>query len=108
MAFGQQQGPPATARQLQELTSLVHSAGHEGLREARHPLGLSQRQAAGRFTRDEADELISRLQGNDVLVAEPVAAESHRLSAAQQVLRVMTSEQLATELERRGWTVIGP
>jgi len=108
MAFGQQQGPPATARQLQELTLLVRSAGHEGLREARHPLGLSQRQAGGRFTRDEADELISRLQGNDVLVPEPLAVESHRLSAAQQVLRVMASEQLATELERRGWTVIGP
>ena len=70
MAFGQQAGPPATTRQVQELTELVHAAGHEGLREARHPLGLSQRQAAGRFTRDEADEahhsfarqLISRRQ----------------------------------------------
>lgn len=108
MAFGQQAGPPATTRQVQELTELVRSAGHEGLREARHPLGLTQRQAAGRFTREEADELIARLHGSDLDAPEPQAIESHRLSAAQKVLRVMPAEQLATELERRGWTVIGP
>jgi hypothetical protein len=108
MAFGQQAGPPASARQLQELTQLVLDAGHEGLREARHPLGLSQRQAAGRFTRDEADDLISRLQSTDEAPPVPAAAESSRSAAAQKVLRVMPADQLAIELERRGWTVIPP
>jgi hypothetical protein len=108
MAFGQQSGPPASSRQLQDLTQLVRDAGHEGLREARHPLGLTQRQAAGRFTRDEADDLISRLQATDVAPLTPPAAESPKSAAAQKVLRVMPADQLAVELERRGWTVIPP
>jgi hypothetical protein len=108
VAFGQQAGPPASARQLQELTQLVRDAGHDGFREARHPLGLTQRQAAGRFTRDEADDLISRLQSSDDAPPTPEAAESARSAAAQQVLRVMPADQLAFELERRGWTVIPP
>jgi hypothetical protein len=108
MAFGQQSGPPASSRQLQELTQLVRDAGHEGLREARHPLGLTQRQAAGRFTRDEAEDLISRLQTTDVTPLTPLAPESPKSTAAQQVLRVMPADQLAVELERRGWTVIPP
>ncbi|MEZ5138765.1 MAG: hypothetical protein R2711_08350 [Acidimicrobiales bacterium] len=62
MAFGQQSGPPATHRQLQDLLELVIAAGHVDLRDALGPLGLTQRQAAGRFTRDEAGALIERLQ----------------------------------------------
>lgn len=62
MAFGQQSGPPATHRQLQDLLELVIAAGHADFRDARGPLGLTQRQAGGKFTRDEADELIERLQ----------------------------------------------
>jgi sensor domain CHASE-containing protein len=114
MAFGQQVGPPASARQLQELAELVRAAGHEGFREARHPLGLTQRQAGGKFTRAEADELISRLQPSDDGPAQAAGAPSHnslgspRVEAAQKVLRVLPAEQLAFELERRGWTVIPP
>jgi hypothetical protein len=62
MAFGQQSGPPATARQVQQLTTLLSEAGHSDFRDARGPLGLTQRQAAGKFTRDEATELIERLE----------------------------------------------
>jgi hypothetical protein len=62
MAFGQQSGPPATHRQMQDLLEHVIAAGHVDLRDARGPLGLTQRQAAGKFTRDEADALIERLQ----------------------------------------------
>jgi hypothetical protein len=108
MAFGQQAGPPATARQVQELTQLLRAAGHDGFREARHPLGLTQRQAAGRFTRDEADDLISRLQQPDADPSTKSAVESPRVDAAQKALRLMPAEQLAIELERRGWTVIPP
>ena len=62
MAVGQPSGPPATGRQLRDLTALLESAGHSGFRDARGPLGLTQRQAGGRFTRDEAEELIARLE----------------------------------------------
>jgi hypothetical protein len=61
MAFGQQSGPPASAKQLKYLLSLVQEAGHDGFRDARHPLGLTQRQAGGKFTTGEASELIDRL-----------------------------------------------
>lgn len=62
MAFGQQSGRPATVRQLRDLTALVEAAGHTGFKDARGPLGLNQRQAAGRFTQDEATALIARLE----------------------------------------------
>jgi hypothetical protein len=65
MAFGQQSGPPATYRQVQQLTDLVVAAGHRDFRDARGPLGLTQRQAGGKFTRDEADELIARLEQDE-------------------------------------------
>lgn len=51
MGFGQQAGPPATKRQVDYLEALVQKAGHTGFRDARGPLGLTQRQASGRFTR---------------------------------------------------------
>jgi hypothetical protein len=66
MAFGQQSGPPASAKQLSYLLSLVQGAGFEGFRDARHPLGLTQRQAGGKFTGGEASELIDRLLAGEV------------------------------------------
>ena len=109
MAFGQQAGPPATHRQLQELLGLLQEAGHESFRDARGPLGLTQRQGGGKFTRDEADTLIAQLQeaaesGGDMTPAAP----SPKLSAAEQVLRTMPAELLAAELQRRGWAVMEP
>lgn len=123
MAFGQQSGPPATARQVQQLTALLHAAGHTDFRDARGPLGLTQRQAGGRFTRDEADELIARLEseadaGGGADPASPdeapaqVAASSDRYDRreAQRIaaLRQMPDEALAAELQRRGWVVMEP
>jgi len=61
MSFGQPSGPPATAKQIKELLDLIVAAGHSGFRDARGPLQLTQRQAAGKFTRDEADMYINRL-----------------------------------------------
>src|SRR5687767_15033524 len=55
MAFGQASGPPASGKQVQELLSLLQEAGHSDFRDARGPMGFSQRQAAGKFTRAEAD-----------------------------------------------------
>lgn len=108
MAFGQQAGPPASSRQVQELLALVQAAGHRDFRDARGPMGFNQRQAAGRFTRTEADEFIERLQEAQSEPATPLAAEGWRRSAQEQLLGRMAAEQLAVELRRRGWMVIEP
>jgi len=123
MAFGQPSGPPATARQLQTLSTLVEAAGHTSFRDARGPLGLTQRQAAGRFTRDEAETFIERLereaeggggshevgaaQGAVPSPARTGAAATGSTSLAQQLRRV-PEDLLVGELRRRGWTVTGP
>lgn len=115
MAFGQQGGPPATARQVEELLALLHAAGHEGFRDARGPMGFTQRQGAGKFTRDEAQALIARLQddgdggaGDDDGDAGSRPQPARRLSQAEVLLRRMPAEQLAGELQRRGWLVVEP
>lgn len=107
MAFGQQAGPPATARQLQELLALLHEAGHTDFRDARGPMGFTQRQAAGKFTRDEADALIATLQDDEARSSGPVAP-APRLTAAERALREIPAEALAAELQRRGWVVLEP
>jgi hypothetical protein len=109
MAFGQQSGPPATARQVQELVALLHQAGHTDFRDARGPMGFTQRQAGGRFTRDEADAFIARLQeagpGADEL---RVRDRPPRPSPPARSLSRVPDEQLAAELRTRGWTVTAP
>jgi len=109
MAFGQPSGPPASARQVQELLGLLHDAGHTDFRDARGPLGFTQRQAAGKFTRDEVAGFIERLQEAAGDGGVPIAAHRPaRLSTAEQALRRVPDEQLAAELQRRGWTVARP
>lgn len=105
MSFGQQSGPPATARQVQELLGLVQEAGHTDFRDARGAMGLTQRQAAGKFTRDEADALIAQLQDEAFVSGEPPAP---RLSAKELTLRALDDADLAAELQRRGWVVMEP
>ena len=84
---------------------------------ARGPMGFTQRQAAGKFTRDEATGFIDQLQAaqappeSDSFVTGPErrsAAEEQRRSAEEQLLRHMPARQLADELKRRGWTVVEP
>lgn len=110
MAFGQQSGPPATAKQIQELLSLLQEAGHDDFRDARGPMGFTQRQAGGKFTRDEAaayiDQLRQRADGDDqpAVVPAPVLHQS----AAQRAMERIPTPQLAAELQRRGWIVIEP
>ena len=65
MAFGQASGPPANARRVAELAALLEERGYDSFREARHPFDLTQRQAAGKFTTAEVDELMDRLQEVD-------------------------------------------
>jgi len=110
MAFGQQAGPPASARQVRELLELLQEAGHTDFRDARGPMGFTQRQAAGKFTRDEAEALIDRLQNatSDEEDAPRAVEPAPKLSAAAKALSRVTTEDLAAELQRRGWIVIEP
>jgi hypothetical protein len=119
MSFGKSAGPPASHRQIETLTELVHAAGHLDFRDARGPLGLNQRQAGGRFTRDEADALIARLEAeadgtappepDDVTPAASSATRAPRARATgANRLQSVSSEMLAAELQRRGWVVMEP
>ncbi len=108
MAFGQQSGPPASAKQIGELLALLRDIGHTDFRDAHGPMGLTQRQAAGKFTRDEAEAFIARLQATELDGSELAAVPAKRLSAQEQLMRHLPAEQLAVELRRRGWTVTEP
>ena len=115
MPFGQPSGPPATARQVAELLELLQAAGYTDFRDARGPMGFTQRQAGGRFTRDEAEALIAQLQEAEHAAAtgaEPPAPRASdpavALTKVERALRIFTSEQLAAELQRRGWVVMEP
>lgn len=124
MSFGQPSGPPASAKQLRELLTLLEQAGYDGFRSARGPLGLTQRQGNGKFTRDEADAVIEQVRAEleagagepgdrgdvEAAPARPArpAAVPARPTTAEQALRRFTSQQLAAELQRRGWVVMEP
>jgi len=126
MAFGQQAGPPATARQVNQLLTLLNEAGHTDFRDARGPLGFTQRQAGGKFTRDEADAFIAQLEreaqeppveedessagsgGRSSSEARSSVVPVPRLTRTEQQLRAFSTEQLAAEIQRRGWVVIEP
>lgn len=96
---------------MQELLALLQDAGHTGFRDARGPMGFTQRQAAGKFTRDEAAAFIDRLQEAAHDGTEPATAAAPpapRLSAAERRLRDVPAQELAAELQRRGWVVMEP
>jgi hypothetical protein len=128
MAFGQITGPPATARQMRELSELLVTAGHDGFRDARGPMGFSQRQAGGKFTCGEAQAFIDQLEdaanGGEAslppqrpasrqasLAVLPATARTMpvvRLDPAGRALRAASDEQLLAEVRRRGLTHILP
>ena len=126
MALGKQPtGPPASAKQVAYLQALLRAAGYADFREARHPLGLTQRQAGGKFTSREASALIDQLVGAsgdeepDTSAARPPPSEprsSARSSAppsptpvdGDRSLAKVPDDVLALELRRRGWEVHPP
>lgn len=110
MPFGQSAGPPASPRQVHELLALLHHAGYTDFRDARGPMGFTQRQAGGKFTREEAQAFIDRLQdaAHEETPPAPAAPHPARLSAAERALRDLPAEALAAELQRRGWIVMEP
>lgn len=129
MSFAQQSGPPASAKQIAELLSLLEANDFD-FSTARHRYGLNQRQARGKFTAPEATELIERLtneaEGNDpgaqarfddpgavraqARTDDAAAARTKARGETQlnAVLRDIPAEVLADELQRRGWAVIPP
>ena len=130
MAFGQAQGPPAGQRQLERLSELFERAGYSSFREARHPFGLTQRQAGGKFTVDEADALIERLEAAEAVAegvapppadpapstpargplpaSQPSAQRARHAERRAAVLAAFDDRLLVDELERRGWCCIPP
>ena len=124
MAFGQASGPPAGARDVARLAELFEQAGDTSFKEARHPFGLTQRQAGGKFTRDEVEELTARLEaeldpgpggaGPAAPAAPPTAAStsgarrSAKRAPAKVEVAALAAEVLVAELELRGWTCIPP
>jgi hypothetical protein len=97
---------------------LLHDAGHSDFRDARGPMGFTQRQAGGKFSRDEADAFIEQLQNEAEAQSEPPAAAAPtaavkplpkvRATAASTALAKIPTPQLAAELQRRGWIVVEP
>ncbi|GJM37088.1 MAG: hypothetical protein DHS20C19_04550 [Acidimicrobiales bacterium] len=130
MSFGQSAGPPATGRQVEELRELLRNAGHADFRDARGPMGFNQRQAGGRFTADEAAELIDQLLAAEheaAQSAEPEPKAKAKAKAAKKsanaaekassdtpaadlteheiAIRTAPTKALVLEVRRRGWTV---
>jgi len=122
MAFGQSAGPAATHRQVKDLLELLQNIGYDDFRDARGPMGFSQRQAGGKFTAEEATELIDELQAAEYeaeqgeppkpapkkkAAAKPtVSAEV--LSDMERAVRTASTKSLVLEVRRRGWTVTKP
>ncbi|MBI4882833.1 MAG: hypothetical protein HY826_02115 [Actinobacteria bacterium] len=102
---------------------MLEKIGYSTFREARHPMGLSQRQAGGKFTVSEASALIDKLLGDqsgvvssvvpdrlsasDATMAGDEATEKVRVTQAT-MLRGVPADLLADELLRRGWSVHAP
>lgn len=119
MSFGQSTGPAAGHGQLKDLQALLARAGYDDFRSARGPYQLTQRQGGGKFTKDEADELLARLReelgdpSEDVPApppkATPRAPVAPKAPAKKPAtLRTLPDAVLVGELERRGFTVLPP
>jgi hypothetical protein len=103
---------------MRDLLELLNKAGHTDFRDARGPMGFNQRQAGGRFTRDEADAFIAQLEewadiaesadAAPTPVAPSPQALKPKVTAAEKSLKSVPAEVLAAELQRRGWAVIQP
>lgn len=126
MSFGQQSGPPAHGKKIDELLDLLLQLGFSGFKEARHPFGLSQRQAGGKFSIAEADDLAERLTAEiegaalgeaphdssaspqPKAVPKQSALVDRRATERQRLLKKIPDQLLAAELQSRGWVVMEP
>ena len=103
MAFRQQIGPPASAKQVQQLLALLEVAGYDDFRSARGPLRLTQRQGLGKFTNAEAVVLIEQLEREAEEPAVDDAVPTASGGVTPRPLRDTPTEVLVAELRRRGW-----
>ena len=95
---------------------MLNAAGHTDFRDARGPMGFTQRQANGKFTRDEADDFIAQLNewaeiaeaADAVPTPATPPASKPKVTAAEKSLKNVPTEVLAAELQRRGWVVLEP
>jgi hypothetical protein len=80
-------------------------------------MGFTQRQAGGKFTRDEADAFITQLRdaadaaeegGSQPDARVSDSAPTPRLTKTEQALTKVPDGLLAAELQRRGWIVVEP
>ena len=137
MAFGQQSGPPASGRQLKDLAALLEQAGYASFRDARGPMGFTQRQGGGKFTSEEAAAFIEQLeaeadgtatdaepepppqrQATKPVPKRPITSASAPPRSAAAIERsearlaasakALPTRILAGELERQGWILIPP
>lgn len=116
MAWGQQSaaaaGPPASPKQVAYLQVLLEKAGYGSFRDARQPLGLTQRQASGKFSSRDASALIDRLVNGEAPTSDDAAQaglqDDKVLQSQAAVLRGIPAQLLADELLRRGWSVQEP
>jgi hypothetical protein len=93
-------------KQVQELLALLHDAGHADFRDARGPMGFTQRQAAGKFTGPEATAFIDGLLNAESPEPAVAAETTNRWSSTRrQSLDHIPTDQLVTELQDRGWIV---
>lgn len=113
--------------------ALLENAGYTTFRDARGPMGFTQRQGGGKFTDDEAAAFIEQLEaeaegGDSGAPSDPAvtpaaaslrkgtpakaivggSATERREARQATVLRDMPAKLLAADLERRGWIVIPP
>lgn len=107
MALGAS-GPPASPKQISYLQALLEKAGYATFREARRAYGLTQRQAGGKFTKQEASALIDRLINGEPDVDRETILTEQASDTSALVLRGMPAQWLADELIRRGWHVTEP
>src|SRR4051812_10325366 len=112
MAFGQSAGPPASPKRVAELAAVLEARGFDSFREARHPIGLTQRQAAGKFTHAEIDELLARLEADGAdgasAEAEPPGPDRRQRARDEELAAGLDADVMATELVNRGWCCIAP
>jgi len=112
------------------LLELLQNAGHADFKDARGPMGFNQRQAAGRFTADEAQALIDQLQqaeyeadqqaqatGSSERKQEPEQTEGapkqkgmtdEERAEMERAVRSASTKSLVLEVRRRGWIVTKP
>lgn len=89
------------------MLQLLLDEGFESFREARYQLDFSQRQANGKFSRDEAEYFIAvlRERAGGALSPTEVASPAPKSSSTERALQKFSDEELAAELQRRGWIV---